>query len=316
MSTTTVPAPPPWLGAPGVSPVPLRPLSVGEVLDGGMDLLRRHPGPTLGVSAATVTLQLLITVPLWWAVTSLLDRAGTSASGGATILLVLVTLTAASVVGSLGTTVTAVLTTASTAVAMGLEAAGEPAPLASVWARLRPQLPRLLLLALTLTGINALFALIPLAGFVILLLGGVMRLSVLAVVFERASIGTALRRGFQIGGSGGGMARQMGIRLLAALVSVLVWLMAFLPLSALVSGVASALGAGDLMNDGGGGTLLFLASLAIAYYLPLVAVWAFRSGVDTMLYLDGRMRGEALDVEWGLAARLARSRRRVLGGVR
>lgn len=294
--------------------MPLRPLSVGEVLDGGMDLLRRHPGPTLGVSAAMVGLQLLVTVPLWWAVTSLLSQS--SSSAGTTLLLVLITLTAASVVGSLGATVTAVVTTASTAVAVGLEAAGEPAPVAAVWARLRPHLGRLFLLALTLTGINTLFALIPLVGFVMLLLGGVLRLSVLAVVFERASIGVALRRGFQISGTAGGGFRQIGIRVLAAAVSVLVWFMAFLPLSALFGGVAAAFGAGDPFAGGGAGPLLIIAAYAISYYLPLVVVWSFRSGVDTLLYLDGRMRGEALDVEWGLAAQLARARRNPMGAPR
>jgi hypothetical protein len=163
----------------------------------------------------------------------------------------------------------------------------------------------LLLLALTLTGLNAALAMVPVAGLVVPLLGGMFRLSVLAVLYEQASIGTALRRGVQASGAGagsGGVFRQFGIRILAGLVGVLIWLIGFLPLSALVSAVAGAVGGVDPTTDGGGGLLLFVASFAVAYYLPLVAVWAYRSGVDTLLYLDGRMRGEALDVEWGLAA--------------
>jgi hypothetical protein len=305
VTTTTVPVLPPWFGTPGVGVVPLRPLSGGEILDGGMDVLRRHPGPTLGISAVMVAIQLLITVPLWWAVSSLLNQPDNSSGSALTaILLVLATLTAASVVSTLGSTLAAVITIAATAFAISLESAGQPVSLAAVWSLLRPHLGRLLLLALTLTAINAVLALIPVVGWLVPLIGGVLRLSTLAVVYERAPIRAALRRGMQASGSGtsGGLARQLGIRTVAGVVGVLVWFMGFVPLAALLS----AVGVIDDSDPGGGGLLVIAGTFAIAYYLPLVVVWAFRSGVDTLLYLDGRMRAEALDVEWGLATRRAR----------
>ncbi|WP_170324025.1 hypothetical protein [Cryptosporangium phraense] len=310
MSTVTAPAPPvglpPLSAGPGSGPVPLRPLSVGEILDGGMDLLRRHPGPTLGVAAVMVCVQLLISVPLWWVLTSLLSR--DSSSAGTDLLLFFLTLTIFSVVASLGSTVAAVMTSASAAIAVAQEAAGAPSNLASVWARMRPRLGRLMLLALALTGVNTVIAAIPIVGYFVPLFGGLMRLSVLVMVFEGASIGTALKRGIQVGGgTGASLFRQLGIRLLAGLVSGVVWLMLFLPLTIITSLIVEAVVGDDALANGNHGALLLLSiSVAVAYYLPLVVVWAFRSGIDTMLYLDGRMRTEALDVEWGLAGRLAR----------
>ncbi|WP_143175761.1 hypothetical protein [Cryptosporangium aurantiacum] len=306
----TAPAPPvglpPLSAGPGSGPVPLRPLSVGEILDGGMDLLRRHPGPTLGVAGVMVVLQLLISVPLWWVLTSLLSR--DSGSPGTDILLLILTLTAFSVVASLGSTVSAVLTSASCAIAVVQETAGAPTSLAVCWARLRPMFGRLLLLALALTGINTLIAAIPIIGYFVPLFGGLMRLSVLVLIFEGGSIGSALKRGVQVGGGTGvGLFRQLGIRLLAGVVSGIIWFIMFFPLSVILGLVVELIVGEDPLVTGDHGALLLLTlSIAVAYYLPLVVVWAFRSGIDTLLYLDGRMRTEALDVEWGLAARRSR----------
>ena len=314
MSTVTPPAPPVGLPAlsagPGSGPVPLRPLSVGEVLDGGMDLLRRHPGPTLGVAAAMVGLQLLISVPLWWAITGLLSR--DSSSFSTDFLLFLATLTAASVVASLGSTIAAVITSASSAVAVIQEAAGAPTSLAVCWARLRPLLGKLLLLGLTLTGLNTVIAAIPIIGYFVPLFGGLMRLSVLVLVFEGGTIGSALRRSMQVGGgTAAGLFRQLGIRLLAGAVGGFIWFIMFLPLTLILTLLVEAVvGEDPLVNGDHGALLLLTFAVAVSYYLPLVVVWAFRSGIDTLLYLDGRMRSEALDVEWGLAARQARSARR------
>ena len=310
MSTVTAPAPPvglpPLSAGPGSGPVPLRPLAVGEILDGGMDLLRRHPGPTLGVAAMTVVVQLLVSIPLWWAITGLLSR--DSASFSSDVLVFLLTLTAASVVAALGSTLAAVVTSASSAVAVIQEAAGAPTSLAVCWARLRPLFGKLLLLGLTLTGLNVVIAAIPIIGYFVPLFGGLMRLSVLALVFEGGTIGSALKRSMQIGsGTAAGLFRQLGIRLLAGLVGGFIWFIMMLPLTIIASlAVESIVGADPLARGDHGALLLLTVSVAFAYYLPLIVVWAFRSGIDTLLYLDGRMRAEALDVEWGLAGRNSR----------
>ncbi|GAA3391573.1 hypothetical protein [Cryptosporangium minutisporangium] len=313
MSTATAPAPPvglpPLTAGPGSGPVPLRPMSIGEVLDGGMDLLRRHPGPTLGVSAVLVGLMLLIVVPLWWLMTSLISRE--SDSPGTDILLFLLTVTVFSVLISLASTVFAVLASAVCAVVLIQETAGAPTSLAVCWARLRPTLGRLLLLALALTGINAVIAAIPIIGYFVPLFGGLMRLSVHVLIFEGGSIGNALRRATQVGtGTFLALVRQLWIRLLAAAVSALVWVMMAAPLMFIAVVLGGAVATEEALAAGDHGALLLITVLvAVAWYLPLIVVWAFRAGIDTVLYLDGRMRSEALDVEWGLASRLARKAR-------
>ena len=45
-------------------PVPIRPLAMGEILDGAVLLLRLYPGATLGVGAAVMAVQLLLTTPI------------------------------------------------------------------------------------------------------------------------------------------------------------------------------------------------------------------------------------------------------------
>lgn len=313
MSTVTAPAPPVGLpsltAGPGSGPVPLRPLAVGEILDGGMDLLRRHPGPTLGTAGVTVVVQLLITVPLWWAITGLLSRQ--SSSLDTDILLFLLTLTAASVVAALGSTVAAVITSASSAVAVIQEAAGAPTSLPICWARLRPLFGKLMLLGLTLTGLNVVIAAIPVVGYFVPLFGGLMRLSVLVLVFEGGTIGSALKRSMQVGsGTAAGLFRQLGIRLLAGAVGGFLWFIMMLPLTIIATTVVQLFVGSDPTVSGDHGALLLLTvAVAFAYYLPLIVVWAFRSGIDTLLYLDGRMRAEALDVEWGLAGRRSRTER-------
>jgi hypothetical protein len=47
---------------PGV--IPLRPLGVGEILDGAVTTIRRNPGPMLGLSAIVAVLTQLLGVGL------------------------------------------------------------------------------------------------------------------------------------------------------------------------------------------------------------------------------------------------------------
>ncbi|MCA1657577.1 MAG: hypothetical protein LC713_07725, partial [Actinobacteria bacterium] len=48
--------------APVPGPVPLRPLGVGEMLDGALSIIRRHPRITIGLAAVIVTVEQTISV--------------------------------------------------------------------------------------------------------------------------------------------------------------------------------------------------------------------------------------------------------------
>ena len=125
--------------------VPLRPLLVGELLDGGATALRANPGIMLGLSAIVVAAGQLLAVPLDYLYLRYLAGrvdGSTTAGGSAAIIelsdfrpsLLIDVLTMSLLVGLLVTTVSrAVL--------------GRPARLGEVWASTRRKLPRLLGLA-------------------------------------------------------------------------------------------------------------------------------------------------------------------------
>ncbi len=160
---------------PGV--VPLRPLGLGELLDGAVGVLRRYPRPTLGMSAVVAVVATLVNVVLLLtafrpfvdvdAADSLVDgdtAALEAALGGAAV----------------GGALTAVLTLLSTAVLTGVLTAvvgkavlGQPFSLRAAWEAVRPLLVRLVLVALLLAliaGATA-FALV-LVGALVIAVGG------------------------------------------------------------------------------------------------------------------------------------------------
>src|ERR671918_262293 len=56
---------PPAAVKPGV--IPLRPLGVGEILDGAVTTIRRNPGPMLGLSAIVAIVTQLLGLGIgWW----------------------------------------------------------------------------------------------------------------------------------------------------------------------------------------------------------------------------------------------------------
>lgn len=56
--------------------VPLRPLGLGEILDGAVSYIRAHPAVTLGLSAIVITITQLIQVPLTYLLLDDLASAG------------------------------------------------------------------------------------------------------------------------------------------------------------------------------------------------------------------------------------------------
>src|SRR3954451_14400072 len=204
---------------PGV--VPLRPLGLGELLDGAVSVVRRYPRPCLGLSAAISIFSTAINVGL--ALTALQPLAdldtdrlangdtdqldgvvGAAALGGV----------AAAVVGVLATLV---LTGVLTAV-VGPAARGQPMTTGEAWREVRPAIPRLvgtallsalivyatvpvgIVIAVVLVaaiGTSGLFVAIPLGiAAVVASVYLYVRLSLApaVIVLERSGVRTALRR--------------------------------------------------------------------------------------------------------------------------
>lgn len=306
---------------PGV--VPLRPLGLGEMLDGAVGVIRRYPRPTLGLAAAVAVIATLANVLLLVTVfRPFVDLDGTTFEPGSTQALE-DALGGAAVggllTGALTLLSTAVLTGILTAV-VGKAVLGQPMDLRAAWAQVRPVLLRLvgvaLLLALiagavvfvgVLVGallIAAGGAALALVGVPLILLGFgaavylYIRLSLApcALVLEKVGVRDSLRRSWLL--VKGDWWRVFGITLLTLVVAMFVSLVIQVPFELFGYGSVSDLtsGGGDVLS-----TRTLIAS-SLGSIVAATLVDPFTAGVRALLYVDRRMRAEGLDVALTAAA--------------
>lgn len=306
---------------PGV--VPLRPLGLGELLDGAVGVLRRYPRPTLGMSAAVAVLAALVNlVLLLTAFRPFVDVDSTALESGD--LEALETALGGAAVGGVLTGVLAllsgaVLTGILTAV-VGKAVLGQPLDLAGAWAQVRPALGRLVVLAFVLAlvaggvafvGVFVGVLVIALGGAALALLGVPLILASLAaaaylyirlslapcaLVLEKVDLRTSLRRSWLL--VKGDWWRVFGITLLTILVGIFVSLVIQVPFELVGYGSVT-----DLAT--GGGDMLATRTLIASSLGGIVAstlVDPFTAGVRALLYVDRRMRAEGLDVALTAAA--------------
>ncbi|MDT3399258.1 hypothetical protein RKE29_21840 [Streptomyces sp. B1866] len=321
--------PPPPAARPGV--IPLRPLSVGEILDGAVSTMRAHWRTVLGISlAVAVVTQTLVTIAtgLWFRDASGLDalddnpdptpRETLDAVGGA-LGSSAVTL----LVGVLGTIVTTALLT----VVIGRAVLGRAVSVKEAWHSARPRLGRLCALLFLLPLIAAGVAVAGVVPGLLLALAGAgsggAALSVLgglagtvaaiwlwvryslappALMLEKQGVAAALRRSARL--VRGAWWRVFGIQLLAIVMVFVIGAIVEIPASI----VAMAVG-GDSASDwlsGEDATVgwPFLVVIGIGGVISSAVTFPITSGVTALLYLDQRIRREALDIELARAAGL------------
>lgn len=311
-------APAGW-GGPAAAPrpgvVPLRPLGLGELLDGSVSVVRRYPRPTLGLSLAVALVSAVI-----GAVLLLLLPAGLfSTSGSADVSNAAVGGAFAGSVATYAVTALAglVLSGIITSV-VGKAVLGQPISTGQAWTSVRPRLLPLLGLAL-LTGLIVIA--VAVAGAVVAgvaiaaagtagllvavpavlagLAGAVyayvrFSLAAPALVLEKLGVREAMRRsGVLVRRS---FWRVLGILLLAAVIATFVGGVLQVPFLVLGGG------GGGLFSstEGLGTTTIVLAQIGGAVARTLTA--PFTSGVTALLYIDRRMRAEGLDVSLAAAA--------------
>ena len=312
---------------PGV--VPLRPLGVGELLDGAITTLRQNPAAMLGLSAvvAAVT-QLAQVAALWLLYRDLAVLETATVTTGADVASLLSTS-----VGSLGvslvlTWLATVLLTGILTVVVSRAVLGEHLSIGDAWALARPQLPRLIGLTLLVGLIVAapfLVASVPgLAaaaagaggGTVALLITvGVLMaipvavwlyvrvvLSTPALMLEstdsagaagRATVTGAIRRSSRL--VAGSWWRVFGIVLLA---TALAWVIS--QVVAVPAALLSLLVGG--FTETGTMTLPGLVLTGLAGIVATTITAPFTAGVIVLLYVDRRMRREGLDIALARAA--------------
>jgi hypothetical protein len=311
---------PPPTPAPGV--VPLRPLTVGELLDGAVKVIRRYPRPTIGLSAvvALVTTLLNVVSVLFMdfsdEVATLQEGAsstevgfGSGVSGGEL----------SGVAGGIVSIPAGIFLTGVLIAVVGRAVLGQEATIGEVWQQVRPRIWALIGLALLTSLIAAapllvvgiLLALAIAAGAgggvivlaVLLLLGALgfsaylyVRLSLApaALVLEKAGIRTSLRRSGEL--VKGAWWRVFGLLLLTAIIELLVTSVLVMPLTLLGSAIL-------LASPTGGEVALFVMLSQVASGLAACLVSPFTAGVRALLYVDRRMRAEALDLTLQAAAR-------------
>lgn len=318
--------PPTTTVKPGV--VPLRPLGVGEILDGAVSTLRTHWRTVLGVTLAVAVLTEIATVLVR---RFLLDNSSSAAVNDPDATLD--ELTAASGESLFNNSMIFVLTLIGIVTATALLATvtsravlGTPVTAVEAWHDFRPRIPRLaglllLLLLITVlvvtvgaapglvmaseTGGEGAMALTVLgilgAGIVILWLMVRYSLAVPALMLEKQGVLKALRRSTKL--VRGSWWRVLGIQTLALIIANLVALIIVIPFTLIAAAFAGDSLTGFVDSPGGNTSWTFLIITGIgAVVISAVIIYPITAGVTVLLYIDQRIRREALDLELGRAA--------------
>ena len=308
---------------PGV--IPLRPLGVGEILDGAVSTMRAHWRTVLGISflVALVT-ETLMVVAQGLIENSDLNNLGDQATfgdvmraaGGSVALNVL-----ALVITLLGT----VIATAMLTMVISRAVLARPVTTRDAWSDARPQLLRLLGLTLLmgLLGIGLLVIGVT-PGILVAVAGstdGGIALGVLgfltamivaawllirfslaspALMLEKQSVFKALARSSKL--VRGSWWRMFGIQLLASFIVFLLSGAIQTPFFVLAALTGDGGVSGLLASDSGGYGWTSLIVIGIGAVIGSTITLPISAGVTALLYMDQRIRREALDIELARAA--------------
>ena len=311
------PLPPGWGPVPRPGIIPLRPLTLGEIYDGAIRSIRTNPAVMFVFSAILVAVSVAIQGVLTWGSFEDLNSfvgMDPEAMQSTNLDSLFATMQSLLVNTSISALVSFLITTILNGLlihAVSQAVLGRSASLSHVWNAVKGQIPRLLLLsfvvALMMTvlvgvfvGFLAAAAVSENAGllgltvlsFIFLLLPALLVLATLtvlatpALVLEHAGVGTALRRSFQLAKRS--FWRILGIYLLTTI------------LVALLAGVISSPSSlfAPLL---GSPAAIYVASL-VASVIASAITTPFMAAVVALLYIDVRMRTEALDVELAKAS--------------
>ncbi|MFF4259086.1 hypothetical protein ACFY1L_48715 [Streptomyces sp. NPDC001663] len=316
---------PPPAAKPGV--IPLRPLGVGEILDGAVSTMRTYWRTVLGISLTVAVVTEVLVILLQGLVLNdasteaLEDPSATAgeltralgevmASSGAVAVITLIATVAA----------TALLTTVTSRAVLG-----KPVTAGEAWRDSRSQVVKLFglicLLPLIAAGI-ILVGVLPGTlvavfgstgpGIALAVLGGIgagivalwlmIRFSLAspALMLEKQGVVKSMSRSTKL--VRGSWWRVFGIQLLAGIIANIISAIIVIPFTFL----AAAFGGGGFtgfLNSGGddlGWTFLIISG--IGSVIGSMITFPINAGVTVLLYIDQRIRREALDLELARAA--------------
>jgi hypothetical protein len=319
-----------WGQPPAAKPgvIPLRPLGVGEILDGAVSTARAHWRTALGVAlGVAVLVQLASTLAggIWLRGNDSLEALQNNPRPSTDELLDAMSATFSSAgISLVASLVGTVIATAMLTVVVSRAVLGRTVTMSDAWRESRPLLPRMLGLTLlvmlivlgavfagVLPGIVLLAAGANVAGsglFLLGLIGGAACgiwlwvrycLAAPALVLEKQGVTSALRRSAKLVRNS--WWRIFGIQILAWLLVQVVGFIVQIPASVIASSVE-----GDGFQDFFSGSLTFswtyLIIIGIGAVLAMTVTLPLSAGITALLYMDQRIRREALDLELARAA--------------
>lgn len=307
-----IPGPP----APRPGVVPLRPLSVGEILDGAISYVRRNPVATLGTAAVLTAvsgvLQAVLMIVLSGSFTGALDEQLSSRATAdvADALGTDLMMSVGFLVGAVLSWFVGVLATGMLTAMMGAAVLGRSIGAGEAWRIAGPRIPTLLALTLlvglavggvmfvglfvaVLIGIAAapwgILMAIP-VGLVGIAAGIWIYVSVLLapviVVLERRGARQAWTRSVRL--VAGQWWRVFGIQLLAVVIASVIGSIIAVPFQIAATFMTGTSGEGSSI----GFWIMITAGATISGLVTL----PFSAGVVSLLYVDRRMREEGLDI--------------------
>jgi len=309
--------------------IPLRPLGVGEILDGAISYMRFNPRTVFTVSAAIAIIAALLQgLALWIVFGSLSSAAGsfsdslanslaTDAAAADPLSSGQLAQSAAQVLISLFSIVISILATGLFTVVMAEATLGRKISVANTWARTRGRLLPLLgttlltSVAVALPIVSAVVVTIVLAAlggaavaigvalivisiFVAIWIAIRLLLGTAICVLERVGPIRSLGRSWTL--SSGKWWRLFGISLLAQIISAVVGSIVAVPFA--VIGAVASVGGGDSDVTSIG----FIVALTLGTLVSSLITLPFTTGVSSLLYIDTRMRREGLDIALTAAA--------------
>lgn len=324
---------PSWGRPPAAKPgvIPLRPLGVGEILDGAVSTMRAHWRTVLGVSliVALVT-QTASTAATWWMMRSIdneLDALDANPDPSLNdVMNVFSGMFAGLGVAQIITVLGSLVVTAMLTMVVSRSVLGRPVTASDAWRDARPRLFKLLGLTLLmpliavailavacLPGVLALVAGSEALGATLLILGAIAGVFVAAWVLVRFSLASpalmlekqgvfaAMARSAKL--VRGSWWRVFGILTLTAIITMIISSIVQTPFTVL-SLVVGGDSMGSLLSGGssGGFGLPALIATAVGAALGMTIAFPISAGVTVLLYIDQRIRREALDLDLARAA--------------
>jgi hypothetical protein len=274
---------------PGV--IPLRPIGVGELLDGAFTYIRRSPGVVLGISAIVAVVSNLVQLVFSL---RLFSSAGTNSvllnqnAGFSDLAPIFGQIIGGSFLTLLVTLVFQIIGTGMLTIVVTQSVLGRNVGWAQTWDRTKGSI-------LALIGVTLLTTLLSIGGLLLCIVPGVIlyvawSIAVPALLVERCGIRESMRRSWRL--TAGSRWRVFGILLLMQIIASFVAQIIASPFA-----VVGLLVDGLNFTAGSGIPVAVLVLSAIGGVVASTITLPFTAGVVALLYIDLRMRREGLDLQ-------------------